>query len=81
MNQGTNPILSFLPLIVFSVMLAVPATLLAKEKGRDRWKWAVLSLIPGVNVVAMAYFVGTPSSRIEAKLDRLLARQSQDNGS
>ena len=68
-------LLSFAPAIVTGLLLAIPASLLAKEKGRSPWKWAILCLIPIVNFACFFYFVGTPSTRLEQKIDALFQRQ------
>lgn len=70
-----SPLLSLLPLVVMGVIFAIPAYMLAKEKGRNPWKWAILSLIPVVNWFCIWYFVGTPSTRLENKIDALLKLQ------
>jgi hypothetical protein len=75
MDTTSDPSLLFslLPLLFIGVLMAVPAYMLAIEKGRNPWKWSILCLIPLVNVACMWYFVGTPGSRLERKIDDLLA--------
>jgi len=74
MNQEPSVLAAFLPLILIGVFFAIPAAILAKEKGRNPVKWVILSLIPLVNGFCLMYLVGTPSSRIEEKVDLLLKR-------
>lgn len=79
-ETAPDPLLSFLPLIIMSTLFAIPAYVLAKEKGRNPWKWVILSLIPIVNMACIWYFVGTPSTRLENKIDTLLKAQDQSAG-
>lgn len=78
MNEtAPGPLLGLLPIILMSTIFAVPAYMLAKEKGRNPWKWVILSLIPIVNMVCIWYFIGTPSTRLENKIDAILKAQGQ----
>jgi hypothetical protein len=78
MSPAPEPsLLSFLPLILIGVIFAVPAYMLAVEKGRNPWKWVILCLIPFVNIFCIWYFVGTPSTRLERKIDELLKAQGR----
>lgn len=73
--------LSFLgPLFIVGVMFAIPAYMLAIEKGRNPWKWVILCFIPIVNVFCIWYFTGTPSTRMEKKIDELLKAQRANQG-
>lgn len=65
---------ALLPIMILALVMAVPAALLAREKGRNVALWVILALIPIVNVAAIWYFVGTPDRRVSEKLDRLLAQ-------
>ena len=67
---------SLLPLILMSVVIAVSAHLLAKEKGRNVVKWTVLGAIPIVNIFCIWFFVGAANLRLERKVDDLAARLS-----
>lgn len=81
MNPAPEPsLVSLLPLMLFGVIFAIPAYILAVEKGRKPWKWVLLCLIPFVNMFCMWYFVGTPSSRLEKKIDELLKAQGRSVG-
>jgi hypothetical protein len=63
----TNGFLAFVPLLIISVLIAIPAHLLAKDKGRNVTLWTVLGLIPLVNYVCMFFFVGASNLRLEKK--------------
>jgi hypothetical protein len=68
----TSGLLAFVPLIFFSVLIAIPAHLLAKDKGRNVPLWTILGLIPLVNYVCMFFFIGASNLRLEKKIDALL---------
>lgn len=70
-------LLGFLPFLLVGAVFAIPSYLLAIEKGRNPWKWVILCLIPLVNIPCTGYFVGTPSSRLERKIDELLKVQGR----
>ena len=71
--QSTNSwLMAFAPLLFFSLVVPIPAYLLAKDKGRNVGLWTVLGLIPLVNYICMLYFVGASNSRLEKKIDSLL---------
>jgi hypothetical protein len=59
-----------LGVLSLSVGLAWVANLLAKDKGADVRMWTLLGAIPGVNLFAMLYFIGTPDRRTSAWLHR-----------
>lgn len=79
MNDVTtpSPLFSLIPLLFIGFVIAIPAYLLAKEKGRNPLKWVILGLIPVVNWICIWYFVGTPSTRLENKIDALLKAQGE----
>ncbi len=72
MEYQPNPALSLLPLLLISIPVAIMAYVLAKEKGKNVPLWTVLSCIPLVNIFTLWYLVGTPSKKIEEKLDKIL---------
>ena len=74
-------LMAFLPLMIISVLIAVPAHLLAKDKGRNVALWTILGLIPVVNYVCMFYFVGASNLRLEKKIDALLEQNRNVAGS
>ncbi|CAM5224351.1 hypothetical protein [Alishewanella longhuensis] len=43
---------------VFSIGISVVCFLLAKDKGRNPYIAVVLGLIPGLNYLAIAYYIG-----------------------
>lgn len=69
---ATGGLMAFLPLMIISLLIAVPAHLLAKDKGRNVTLWTLLGLLPIANYVCMFYFVGASNLRLEKKLDALL---------
>lgn len=75
MDDQVNLFFSFVPLLTLGALMAIPAGLLARDKGRNVGLWVVLALIPIVNFACLWYFVGTPDKRVERKLDQLLAQQ------
>ncbi len=68
---------AFLPTLILSLVMAIPAGLLARDKGRNVFLWVVLAVIPLVNFAAILYFIGTPDRRVNEKLGRLLQRSGQ----
>ena len=73
-NSGPNILVSFLPLILMSLLMAVAAHLLAKEKGRNVTKWTILALIPIVNFACIWFFIGASNLKLERKIDDLALR-------
>lgn len=61
-NQG-GELFQIAFLGIWCLGLAIVAYKLAKDKGRSPMVWTVLGLIPIVNLVCMAYFIGTPKDR------------------
>lgn len=79
-NSGSSLFFSFLPLITMSLLMAIPAHLLAKEKGRNVTKWTILALIPIVNFACIWFFIGASNLKLERKIDDLALRlQSQSD--
>jgi hypothetical protein len=73
-NNNPSTLLTFLPLVLISLFMAIPAHLLAKEKGRNVMKWTILALIPIVNIPCFWFFIGAANLKIEKKIDYLIAR-------
>jgi O-antigen/teichoic acid export membrane protein len=79
-NSGPSIFVSFLPLIFMSLLMAVSAHFLAKEKGRNVTKWTILALIPVVNFACIWFFIGASNLKLERKIDDLtLLLQSQSD--
>lgn len=79
-NDGST-FLTFLPLILMSLLMAISAHLLAKEKGRNVTKWTILALIPVVNFACIWFFIGASNLKLEKKIDDLtLLLKSQSVG-
>ena len=80
-DQSQTSLLQFLPIIFLSLLMAVSAHLLAKDKARNVTKWTILGAIPIVNFVCMWFFIGASNLRVERKIDELIARlDGQANG-
>ena len=72
MQPSGNGLIAFLPFIIISIVMAIPANMLAKEKGRNVMKWTILAAIPLVNFLFLWFFVGAANLRLERKIDQLL---------
>ena len=72
--------ISFIVLcMLFSVPLAITCHILAVEKGREKWTWTILALIPVFSSFFLIYAVGARNLILDNKLDRILARlESKD---
>lgn len=73
-NNPPSLLAAFLPLIFISVLMAVSAYLLAKEKGRNVALWTILALIPVVNFACIWFFIGATNLKLERKIDALLSQ-------
>lgn len=71
-QSGTNLLVSLIPLLLLSVIFAVVAHFLAKDKGRNVGLWTVLGAIPIVNWLCIWYFIGASNLRMEKKVDDLI---------
>ena len=65
-------VLSLIPLLIVSVVMAIVAHFLAKDKGRNVNLWTILGVIPVINFFFIWYFVGATNLRLEKKVDQLL---------
>lgn len=79
-HDGPNIFISFLPLIFLSVLIAISANLLAKDKGRNVMAWTVLGAIPVLNWAFIWYFIGATNLRLERKIDEVIARLAASDG-
>jgi len=75
-----DPLFSFLPLLLVSVVFGIVAHLLAKEKGRKVGLWTVLGCIPIINFWCLPFFVGAANLRLEAKIDAVLNASRSGSG-
>lgn len=73
-NTSASLLMSFLPLILMSLLMAIAANVLAREKGRNITKWTILALIPVVNFACIWFFIGAANLHTERKLDEILKR-------
>ena len=67
-----NPMLSFLPLLLLTIPIAIISYHLAKEKGKNIVLWTLLSIMPFFNGMFLAYLIGAKNLIMEKKVDRLL---------
>jgi hypothetical protein len=75
-NNSPNMFFTFLPLIFMSLLMAIPAHLLAKEKGRNVALWTILALIPVVNFPCIWFFIGASNLKLERKIDDLIRQMN-----
>jgi predicted neutral ceramidase superfamily lipid hydrolase len=68
-------LMSFIPLLLMSVLFGVVGHFLAKDKERPVLRWTILSAIPFVNFFCLTFLVGSTNLRIEQKLDAILKAQ------
>jgi hypothetical protein len=80
-NSNPSIFVSFIPLILMSLLMAIPAHLLAKEKGRNVTKWTILALIPLVNFACIWFFIGASNLKLEKKIDDLALFLKSQSGS
>ena len=73
-QSATEVLISFIPILLMSLVFGFVARALAKEKGRKTELWTILGFIPLVNMVCMPFFIGAPNLRIEKKLDEIMER-------
>ena len=67
---GTELIMQFLPMLILSLPLVIGVFWLAPKMRSNPWIWAILFLIPLVNLFAMQIFLIRTAGKI---LDRLNA--------
>ena len=63
--------------LILSMTFGVVAHLLAKEKGRNVILWTIIGCIPGINFLAMWFFVGASNLKLEKKLNDLIESQKR----
>ena len=73
-QSAVELLISFVPLLLMSLMFGFIARALAKEKGRDTTLWTILGFIPLVNMICMPFFIGASNFKIEKKLDEIMER-------
>lgn len=75
-NSAPNLFVSFIPLILLSLLMAISAHMLAKEKGRNVALWTILALVPIVNFACIWFFIGASNLKLERKIDDLIHRMN-----
>jgi hypothetical protein len=64
-------IMQLLPMIIFSLPLAIGVFWLAPKMRSNPWLWAILFLIPMVNLFAMQIFLIRTAGRIFDRLNAI----------
>ncbi len=54
----------FVPLILVQLPFALIFKSVAERKGRNKWSWFIIGLIPVVNVICGFYLVSLPDEKI-----------------
>ena len=72
--QQPGGFVSFVPLLMLSIVIGIQSHFLAKEKGRNVPLWTELGFVPVVNLFCIWYFTGAANFRLEKKVDELLKR-------
>ncbi|AKJ66958.1 hypothetical protein ABW99_00645 [Pandoraea thiooxydans] len=70
-------LMSFVPLLLMSLVFGIVGHYLAKDKGRPVFRWTILCIVPFVNIYCLAYLIGCTNLRLEAKIDAILKAQGQ----
>jgi uncharacterized membrane protein YciS (DUF1049 family) len=78
-NNAPSMLAAFLPLILMSLLMAISAYLLAKEKGRNVALWTLLALVPVVNFACIWFFIGASNLKLERKIDDLIRQMNDSN--
>lgn len=74
-HSSEASVMSFIPLVLLSLIFGFVGHYLAKDKGRPVVKWTIISFIPVINYFCMIFLIGCSNLRLERKLDELLAGQ------
>ena len=74
-HSSEASMMSFIPLLLLSMIFGFVGRYLAKDKGRPVVKWMIISFIPVINYFCMIFLIGCSNLRLERKLDELLAGQ------
>jgi hypothetical protein len=70
-------LMSFIPLLLVSVLLGIVGHFLAKDKERPVLRWTILCIIPVVNLYCLMFLIGSTSLKLERKLDEILKAQGR----
>jgi len=68
---GVDLLMQLLPMIILSLPLAVGVFWLAPKMRSNPWIWAILFLIPGVNLFAVQIFLVRVAGRIFDRLNAI----------
>jgi hypothetical protein len=66
--------LGLLPMLIFSIPIAIFGYVLAQQKGRNHIAWLIWGLVPFINMFAVWYFIGATNLKLERKLDGLVSK-------
>ncbi len=67
--DGATSLFSLLPLLIIQGVFAIVVGLVAKKIGLMTWLWVVLTLIPGLGLIIVPWFVAYKV--VAAVIDRL----------
>ena len=68
---ATDMLMQLFPMIIFSLPLAIGVFWLAPKMRSNPWLWAILFLIPGVNLFAVQIFLIRVAGRIFDRLNAI----------
>ncbi|WOH49294.1 hypothetical protein [Bradyrhizobium sp. sBnM-33] len=74
MNDGNSMLISLLPFLIMSIPVAICAAALAPSLGKSRALWAILCLIPLINLFFLYYVFYCVSARVLDRLDEIAKR-------
>ena len=73
-NTAASPLITLIMFAMISVLVAIIANKLAREKGRNVTLWTILGCIPMINFICLQYFIGAANLKLEEKIDKLLSQ-------
>jgi hypothetical protein len=74
MNDSSSILISLLPFFIMSIPLAICAAALAPRLGKSKALWAILCLIPLINLFFLYYVFYCVSARVLDRLDAIAKR-------
>lgn len=71
-NVAIKALSELFAIFIVSIPFGIIGYLLAKEKGRNKFLWTILGIIPIIGWFAMSYFIGASNLNLEKKIDRII---------
>lgn len=68
MQEQGDPTITLLMFAALMIPVMVAVSFLAKRKGYSPL-WAILAIVPGVNIGVIIYFMGCPNKLFEKRLE------------